>query len=385
GDTRVDEATLRALYLPPYKAAVDAGAQCVMVSFSSWNGVKMHANKYPISDVLKGELGFKGFVVSDWGGIDQISGRYDDAVVTAINSGVDMNMVPSDYARFVHTLDQAVQDGRVTTARIDDAVRRILKVKLELGLFEHPYSDPSALSVVGSPEHRAIGRQAVRESAVLLKNDNQALPLAKDTPTIFVAGVGANDIGMMSGGWTDTWRGRLGDVTPGTTILQAIQQAIAPGVQVQYSVDGAFESNADVGIVVVGEKPYAEGLGDRADLALTAPDAALVRRVKEHVDRSVVILISGRPLVVTDELVWMDALVAAWLPGTEGEGIADVLFGDYAFTGKLPYSWPRSNEQLPFDFDQLPTQGCAAPLYPFGYGLDARELSPSQPRDCPTD
>jgi beta-glucosidase len=377
GVTDVDEATLRTVHLPPYAAAIDAGAMSIMVSFSSWNNTKMHANKYLLTDVLKDELGFKGFLVSDWGGIDQIPGDYYSDVVTSINAGLDMIMVPYDYDEFIDNLTQAVENGDVSMERIDDAVRRILTVKFQLGLFERPFADPAQLSIVGSAEHRALAREAVRKSLVLLKNENDTLPIAKDTPLIFVAGH-ANDIGVQCGGWTIEWQGSPGNITEGTTIFEAIENVASDKAAVEFSRYGQFEriidkngnpAVADVGIVVVGELPYAEGVGDTADLSLADQDIALIERMRERSQKLIVILISGRPMIITEQLPLTDAFVAAWLPGTEADGIADVLFGDYPFTGKLPYTWPRSMEQTPFDFDNLPTTGCDAPLFPFGYTL----------------
>ncbi len=378
GDTRVDETTLRRLYLPPYKAAVDAGAQSIMVSFSSWNGTKMHANKYLLTDVLKGELGFKGFLLSDWGGIDQISPDYYTAVVTAINAGIDMAMVSSQYKDFIAAVKRGVNNGAILQSRVDDAVRRILTVKFKMGLFERPYADPANLTLVGSQEHKDLARKAVQESLVLLKNDNQALPLSRDASLILVAGEAANDIGIQSGGWTIHWQGQKGNAIPGTTILQGIQATVSPKTEVQYSRFGVYAylsgKKADVGIVVIGEDPYAEGMGDKSSLLLISD---LVTTVKAQANKVIVIIISGRPMVLGEAIHDWDAVVAAWLPGTEGEGIADVLFGQAPFTGKLPYTWPRSNNQLPFDFNHLPTKGCSAPLFPFGYGLKTSDPSPS--------
>jgi len=368
GNDTMDETALRALFLPPYQAAIQAGALSVMASFSSVDGVKMHANKHLLTDVLKGELGFQGFVISDWGGVDQISPDYGAAVTAAINAGVDMVMVPYDANKFINTLTQAVQTKAVSMERIDDAVSRILTAKFELGLFERPLPDGSQASQIGSQAHRAIARQAVAESQVLLKNDNAALPLAKNTPLIVVAGLAANDIGIQCGGWTVGWQGHAGAITTGVTILQGIQAA-ATG-KVEYNRVGNYKdlpsgAQADVGIVVVGEQPYAEGLGDKADLSLSQDDNDLVARVRPLVKKLVVILISGRPMIINDALAKADAFVAAWLPGTEGGGVADVLFGDKPFTGKLPFTWPKSNGQLPFDFSQ-PVKDA---LFPFGYGL----------------
>jgi beta-glucosidase len=371
GVTDVDEATLRAVHLPPYAAAVDAGAMSIMVSFSSWGGMKMHAQRYLLSDVLKGELGFKGFLVSDWQAIDQIPGDYYSDIVTAINAGLDMIMVPYDYHAFIDGLTEAVENGDVAMERIDDAVRRILTIKFQLGLFERPFADRSLLPLVGSDEHREVAREAVRKSLVLMKNEGRVLPLAKDTPLILVAGRAANDIGMQCGGWTIEWQGRAGQITPGTTILEGIRDAVSGGTTVLYRARGEFDQEkGDVGIVVVGELPYAEGVGDAQDLALSKEDIAAIESVRERSERLVVVLVSGRPVIVGDRLDEWDAWVAAWLPGSEGQGVADVLFGDYLFTGKLPYTWPRSMDQLPFDFEHLETSGKGVPLFPFGYGLE---------------
>lgn len=384
GNVQVDEATLRKLVLPPYKAAVDAGAMSVMASFSSWKGTKMHAQKYLLTNVLKGELGFKGFIVSDWGGIDQVDFDYYTAVVTSINAGVDMNMVPTDYLTFIGVMKQAVEKKDISEERIDDAVRRILRVKFALGLFEHPYPDSSFIQTVRSDSHVAIARQAVRESLVLLKNDNATLPLVKTTPKIYVAGQGADDVGMMCGGWTITWQGETGSIQIGTTILNGIKAAASPDTTVEYDKYGRFDGEADVGIVVVGEMPYAEGLGDKADLSLSAADVKVIDNVRPLVDKLIVIIISGRPLIITDQLSTADAWVAAWLPGTEGEGVSDVLFGDHPFVGKLPYSWPRSNEQLPINKNNSAGKtGCDTPLFPFGYGLGEAGSQPIQWMDCP--
>jgi len=378
GVTIGDEATLRAVHLPPYVAAIDAGAMSIMVSCSSWGGLKMHAQEYLLTEVLKGELGFQGFLVSDWQGIDQIPGDYYSDIVTSINAGLDMIMVPYDYDAFITGLTKAVHRGAVPMERIDDAVRRILTVKFQLGLFERPCADESLLPLVGCDEHRELAREAVRESLVLLRNENDTLPLAKDTPLLLVAGPGANDIGIQCGGWTIEWHGSVGNITPGTTLLEAIERTVSEKATVLYNKWGRFErvtdEIADVGIVVVSETPYAEGVGDLADLTLSERDVALIERVRQRSERIVVILISGRPMVVTEHLDRWDAFVAAWLPGTEGQGVADVLFGDYPFTGKLPYTWPKSMDQIPFDFDHMETTGPEAPLFPFAYGLDTEGL-----------
>jgi beta-glucosidase len=337
-----------------------------MASFSSWNGVKLHAHRYLLTEVLKGELGFTGFVVSDWAGIDQVADDYYQAVVTAINAGIDMSMVPFDYNRFIETLKRAVENGDVPLERIDDAVGRILRVKFKAGLFERTQLDPQHLSLVRSKEHRALAQEAVARSLVLLKNETKVLPLAKSTPTILVGGQAADDIGLQCGGWTIEWLGKPGAITPGTTLLGGIRAVVSPTTQVIHEPDGQFEQFADhpaeVGIAVLAETPYAEGFGDRSDLSLPAEDVLLIERMRTRCRKLAVILLSGRPLILTNQLALMDGLVAAWLPGSEGQGVADVLFGNLPFTGKLPYSWPR-------DMGQVPMPADARPLFPFGYGL----------------
>jgi beta-glucosidase len=378
GVTQVDEATLRRVHLPPYLAGLQAGARSVMASFSSWGGMKMHANKYLLTDLLKGELGFTGFIVTDWEAINQISDDYYHAVVTSINAGIDMNMVPFDYKKFITTLTEAVEKGDVSIERIDDAVRRILRVKFEMGLFERPYADPGLLKHVGSDEHRALAREAAAQSLVLLKNEGNLLPLPKHTPTIFLAGEGAHNIGLQSGGWTIEWQGKEGAITPGTTVLDAFKDGESTDSIVVYDAAGNFADQvtasgqplqAEVGVVVVAEQPYAEGKGDRETLHLPDADKALIARVRARVKKLVVILFSGRPLIITDEIAQADAFVAAFWPGTQGEGIADVIFGDKPFTGKLSYTWPRS-------MDQIPLNGSHAgePLFPFGHGLTTKAV-----------
>ena len=376
GDTEVDEETLRAVHLAPYVEAIERGAESVMISYSSWNGTKVHGDRYLVTDVLKGELGFGGFVISDWGAIDQISDDYYEAVVTAINAGIDMNMVPYQYRRFISVLWQAVDNGDVPMERIDDAVRRILRVKFELGLFEEPYADRSLLETVGSADHRAVAREAVAKSAVLLKNEGDLLPISESVATIFVGGQAADDIGIQSGGWTIEWQGKEGAITPGTTILEGIEASVSNGVTVYYDkfgnlgrVDtGGVAVEPDVCIAVVGERPYAEFEGDSADLAMASRDVPVVENMAATCANLVVVLVSGRPLVVTELIDNWDALVAAWLPGTEGQGVADVLFGIEPFTGKLPFTWPRTIEQVPLG--ALVDSG-EDPLFPFGFGLES--------------
>ncbi|MCP4409797.1 MAG: glycoside hydrolase family 3 protein, partial [Gammaproteobacteria bacterium] len=317
GDTVVDETTLRTVHLPPYQAAIAAGARNIMVSYSSWNGLKMHTHKYLLTDVLKGELGFSGFLVSDWLAVNQLDPDYTVAVVSAINAGLDMVMVPFEYQQFITAVTAAVENGKISLDRIDDAVSRILRVKFELGVFEQPFADESLLARVGSTEHRAVAREAVRQSLVLLKNDNNTLPLPKNVSRLLVAGQAANDIGLQCGGWSIEWQGQPGPITPGTTLLDAIKHTISEASHLHYDANGDFSADtgpAEVGLVVLSEQPYAEGEGDRADLHLPEADIALIERVRPHCQKLVVILYSGRPLIITDQLARCDAFVAAWLP-----------------------------------------------------------------------
>lgn len=365
GFVNVDEETLRAIHLPPYITAIDNGALSIMISYSGWNGLRTHGDAYLVNEVLKGELGFEGFIVSDWAGVDMISPDYYESVVTSINAGVDMNMVPYDYIRFIDTVKRAVNNGDIPISRIDDAVYRILYVKFEMGLFENPYADPANLDVIGSDDHRAVGRQAVAESQVLLQNNNDVLPISPDVGTVLVAGVGADDIGMQSGGWTIEWQGDMGDITIGTTIYEGLVEAAPEGTEVLYDATGEFSDRtetADIGIVVVGERPYAEGRGDDGELVLLEEDLAVIEALRPQVDQLVVVIISGRPLIITEYLDEWDAVVAAWLPGTEGNGVSDVLFGYEPFTGKLSVTWPASVEQLP-------QVNATDPLFPYGFGL----------------
>ena len=378
GVTITDWQHFQQVDLAPYVTAVkkyDVGS--IMPSFSSvqWTDrpgsqpVKMSANKELLTDVLKQKIGFDGFLISDWEAIHQIPGDYATQVRTAVNAGIDMFMEPYSAPQFVRTLISEVQAGRVPMSRIDDAVSRILKAKFELGLFEHPYTDRSDITTIGSPQHRAVAREAVAESQVLLKNDDKALPL-KPSQKIYVAGVNANDLGNQAGGWTVTWQGQSGNTSfPGTTILQGIQQAAK---NVTYSADAsAPTAGSDVGVVVIGETPYAEGVGDVGNghtLNISATDRANIDKVCGAIKTCVVLDVAGRPQIVTDELAKMDAFVMSWLPGSEGAGVADVLFGKKPFTGKLSVSWPRSEAQEPINIGDRNYD----PLFPYGYGLTTR-------------
>ena len=367
GDTIVDEATLRRVHLAGYVAAIKAGVGSIMVSYNSVNGEKMHGHRHLITDVLKGELGFQGVVVSDWNGIDELPGTPAEQIEKAVNAGIDMMMVPDKYREFIDGMKKNVGAGRISTARIDDAVRRILTIKFRLGLFERPFGDPSQLQTIGSAEHRAVARQAVRESQVLLINRGDVLPLRPTIASILVAGRAADDLGMQCGGWTISWQGSVGRPTEGTTVLEAIKRA-APGAAITFSKTGESPSRAEVAVVVIGETPYAEMKGDRTDLALDPLDVAAVKQAKKSGARVVAVLFSGRPLILDPILEDVDALIAAWLPGTEGDGIAVVLFGAYSPTGKLSVTWPRSMAQIPINVGPNGEKPEGA-LFDYGFGL----------------
>lgn len=368
GDLQINEEKLRKVHLPPFKKAIDEGVATFMAAYNSWNDLRCHANKYLLTDLLKDELGFKGFVVSDWAAIENIPGDYKSDIITSINAGIDMVMVPGavrdgkeSFQNFLKLFKESVEEGSIPMERVDDAVRRILLIKKQSGLFERPFSDQSLLSYVGSKDHREVAREAVRKSMVLLKNKNNILPIPKSGKTIIVAGKGADDVGMQSGGWTISWQGGMGQTTNGTTILDAIKSAVDPGTVVEYTPDGT-SFTGDLALVVIGEKPYAEMIGDRKDLKLDNEDLEVIKRFTDNDIPVVVVLLSGRPMIVTDEIGKWDGFIAAWLPGTEGTGVADVLFGDYKPTGKLSFSWPKSMNQFPIDPND-------DHLFSFGFGL----------------
>ena len=371
GNTEVDEATLRAVHLAGYGPSIKAGAATVMASYNSWNGEKLHGHKYLLSDVLVGQLGFKGFVVSDWKAIEQLPGSFSDQIQKSVNAGVDMLMQSDNYEQTYIELKKLAESGKIPMARIDEAVRRILAVKFQMGLFEKPFGDPSLMSKVGSPEHRAVARQAVRESQVLLVNKNAALPLAGTLSSIVVAGKAADDIGIQSGGWTIAWQGSAGSIVPGTTILQGIRNA-APKATVTYSRLGDVPKGAQAAVVVIGELPYAEMKGDRVSLELDPDDVATVKKVKQSGLPTVVVLISGRPMILEPILDVADAIVASWLPGSEGDGVADVLFGKYNPSGKLSHSWPKSMAQIPINVGPKGEKPKESPLFEYGSGLSYR-------------
>lgn len=372
GKTTADEATLVNEYLPPYKSAVEAGVASVMIGINQWGDERIIDSKYLITDKLKNELGFKGFVVSDWYGAYEYSrtSKYK-ANVKTINAGLDMAMLPYDYKEFLKDVRESINKGEIDQARIDDAVGRILYQKFKAGLFDTP-SNNIGLDNVGSEKHRKLARRAVASSVVLLKNKDSLLPLSKSAGRILVAGSGADNVGRQSGAWTVEWQGVDGNWMPGgTSILQGIRQVVNGGSQVDYALDGNFnvdDNKAPIGIAVVSEKPYAEGWGDNANPILDANDIQAIENLKKSSEKVIVIILSGRPLFITNQIPSWDAAIAAWLPGSEGGGVADVLFGEVQFKARLPITWPLDLQQVPTNVDGSTRDG-TNPLFERGFGL----------------
>lgn len=360
GDLRAPEEELRAVHLPPYEAAVAAGALSMMASYSSWNSAKLHGHRYLLTEILKNELAFPGFVISDWMGIDQIDPDYQRSVVAAINAGVDMVMVPIDWRQFIAAMEVAVADGDIAVARIDDAIRRILLAKAALGLDHSVPRELPSLGIVGAPEHRSLAAGAARRSAVLLENQ-RGLPVRPGTNPIEIAGRAADDIGLQCGGWTVGWQGGTGATTPGTTLVEAFRQSFDG--EVVYDTSGQFPDRppGGVGVVCVAEPPYAEGPGDRAVPTVGEDDRAVFARMRERCDTLILVIYSGRPVLVSDLMDRADAVVAAWLPGTEATELPGLLFGHYQFEGALPQPWPDAAADL--------SDPDAVPRHPVGHGL----------------
>uniref|UniRef100_A0A8I6XKI1 Beta-glucosidase n=2 Tax=Hordeum vulgare subsp. vulgare TaxID=112509 RepID=A0A8I6XKI1_HORVV len=376
-NTIINREGLMNIHMPAYKNAMDKGVSTVMISYSSWNGVKMHANQDLVTGYLKDTLKFKGFVISDWEGIDRITtpagSDYSYSVKASILAGLDMIMVPNNYQQFISILTGHVNGGVIPMSRIDDAVTRILRVKFTMGLFENPYADPAMAEQLGKQEHRDLAREAARKSLVLLKNgktstDAPLLPLPKKAPKILVAGSHADNLGYQCGGWTIEWQGDTGRTTVGTTILEAVKAAVDPSTVVVFAEnpDAEFVKSGgfSYAIVAVGEHPYTETKGDNLNLTIPEPGLSTVQAVCGGV-RCATVLISGRPVVVQPLLAASDALVAAWLPGSEGQGVTDALFGDFGFTGRLPRTWFKSVDQLPMNVGDAHYD----PLFRLGYGL----------------
>lgn len=368
------------IHMPAYLDSIKKGVATVMISYSSWNGVKMHANRNLVTGYLKNKLKFRGFVISDWEGIDRITSpphaNYTYSVLAGVQAGIDMVMVPNNFQEFINDLKSLVTSNVIPMTRIDDAVRRILRVKFIMGLFENPMADLSLVNQIGSQEHRELAREAVRKSLVLLKNGESAykplIPLPKKAPKILVAGSHADNLGYQCGGWTIEWQGVTGnDQTRGTTILTAVKNTVDPSTQVVFNEnpDPNFVKSGgfSYAIVVVGERPYAETFGDSNNLTIPEPGPSTIKNVCGAV-KCVVVVISGRPVVIQPYLATMEALVAAWLPGTEGQGVADLLFGDFGFTGKLARTWFKSVDQLPMNVGDPHYD----PLFPFGFGLTTK-------------
>ena len=395
GETTLSFAELDRLHITPYRPTIAAGVLTVMVSFNSWNGDKCHGHRHLLEDILKGELGFDGFVISDWDGINYLSKDSSEAVAMGVNAGIDMFMIGEDWRSFIENLTRHVNDGVVSMERIDDAVSRILTVKIRFGLFEKPRPAQRKWSrheCFGSSEHRDLAREAVRKSLVLLKNEESVVPLQKGA-RVLVAGRNADNRGAQCGGFTVAWQGTVGNasIEGGTSIWEGVQQ-FAPGAELSLDGSAASADRHDVAIVVIGENPYAEGMGDirssdhvivesgsmirgemkvlqaygnSLELAKLHPeDLQTIKAIADQGIPVVSVLISGRPLVVNRELELSRAFVAAWLPGSEGKGVVEVLFGEHDFQGRLSFSWPRDTEQKlnvgDAEYD---------PLFAFGYGL----------------
>lgn len=379
-NTQISRHGLLSIHMPGYYNSIIKGVSTVMVSYSSWNGVKMHANHDMVTVFLKNTLRFRGFVISDWEGIDRITSpphaNYSYSIQAGISAGIDMIMVPNTYKEFIDGLTSHVKNEVIPMSRIDDAVKRILRVKFTMGLFENPLADNSLVDELGSQEHRELAREAVRKSLVLLKNGESAakplLPLPKKATKILVAGSHADNLGYQCGGWTIEWQGLGGNnLTSGTTILTAIKNTVDPSTEVVYkeNPDAEFvkSNNFSYAIVVVGEPPYAETFGDSLNLTISEPGPSTIQNVCGAV-KCVTVIISGRPVVIQPYVSLMDALVAAWLPGSEGQGVADVLFGDYGFTGTLSRTWFKTVDQLPMNIGDKHYD----PLFPFGFGLTTK-------------
>lgn len=343
GNITIGENNLREVHLFPFKQAVAGGARAIMVNTASWQGKLNSANHYLLTDVLKNEFGFSGFLVSDWYGVYEISSSRYESLVTSINAGIDMVMTPFEYKDFISNMQIALFRGDISEERLNDAVKRILTAKFEVGLFDRPLPEPEGFSIIGSDDHHELAREAVRKSLVLLKNKNFLLPLSKSVNKIIVAGSAADNLGRQVGGWTLEWQGIDGNINiPGTTILEAIKNTVSKNTEVEFSEKGNFFTKnnlADVGIAVVGEKPYAEGWGDNDHPILSEEDLATIDNLRQKSKKIVVIIVSGRPLDIKNYTMNWDAIIAAWLPGTEGQGIADLIFGDYDFNGELPVDW----------------------------------------------
>ncbi|XP_058732916.1 uncharacterized protein LOC131604497 [Vicia villosa] len=373
---------LLSIHMPAYYNSIIKGVSTIMVSYSSWNGKKMHTNYDLITRFLKNTLHFRGFVISDWEGIDKITSpphaNYTYSIESGVNAGIDMVMTSYNFTEFIDGLTLLVKNNVVPMKRIDDAVKRILRVKFVMGLFENPLADYSLADQLGSQEHRELAREAVRKSLVLLKNgenvDKPLLPLPKKASKILVSGSHADNLGYQCGGWTIQWQGLSGNnITSGTTILSAIKNTVDKDTEVVYQENPSLEyvksNDFSYAIVVVGETPYAETNGDSLNLTISSNGAETINNVCGGV-KCVVVLITGRPVVMLPYVDIIEGLVAAWLPESEGYGVTDVLFGDYGFSGKLARTWFKSVDQLPMNVGDSHYD----PLFPFEFGLTTQGL-----------
>jgi beta-glucosidase len=391
GDAAFSEDELIRVHAPGYQAAIDAGVMTVMASYSSWQGQKMHGNRSLLTDVLKDRMGFKGFVIGDWNGHSQVPGCKKRNCAIALNAGVDMIMAPDAWKPLFHNLVAQAKSGQISRERLDDAVRRVLRVKFRLGLFDADLPWTGRLNVLGAPEHRAVAREAVRKSLVLLKNNGAVLPI-KASARVLVTGSGADSIAQQNGGWTLSWQGNgntNSDFPNAQSIYAGLREALTfAGGSAQLSADGSFANKPDVAVVVFGEEPYAEMRGDLRTLEYQAGDKrdlALLRKLRAAGVKVVSVFLSGRPLWINPELNASDAFVAAWLPGSEGGGIADVLIGNtegkarHDFHGKLSFSWPKTAAQTALNFGKQPYD----PLFAYDYGLTYRDRTTlaAQPED----
>ena len=384
GDNRSSESELLKIHAPGYIAAINAGVQTIMASYNTWEGLKVHGSSYLLTDVLKQRMGFDGIVVSDWDGVDEVQGCSKDKCAQAVNAGIDMFMVPTEWQSFIGNTLEQVRTEKIPLSRIDDAVTRILRVKFRAGLFERgrPSSRPLAnkRELLGSAEHREVARQAVRESLVLLKNEGGLLPLRRNA-NVLVVGDGADNIPKQTGGWTVTWQGTENSSAefPGaTSILQAIARTVGEAGGTASSAarlePDRLQARPDFAIVVFGEDPYAEWFGDLKSIdyrGAGGAELALLQQLRQASVPRVCVFLTGRPLWIEPELAACDAFVVAWLPGTEGGGIADVLFRkadgsvNHNFVGKLSFSWPRTVAQSSLNRNDPKYD----PLFPYGFGL----------------
>ncbi|CAN1329080.1 Beta-glucosidase BoGH3B [Linum perenne] len=379
GNTICSYEDLERTHMAPYLDCIAQGVATIMASYSSWNGRKLHTDRFLLTEVLKDKLGFKGFVISDWEGLNRLShprgSNYRHCVASAINAV----MTGRKHEQFIDDIISLAKSGEISTARIDDAVERILRVKFIAGLFEHPFADRSLLEIVGCKLHRDLGREAVRKSLVLLKNGKDSnkplLPLDKNARKILVAGTHADNLGYQCGGWTIAWYGLGGRITIGTTILDAVRKAVGSNTEVIFeeypSPETLARNDFSYAIVAIGEPPYAEFTGDDPKLIIQSEGRDILSSVADRFP-TLAILVSGRPLVLEPRILEkIDALVAAWLPGTEGDGVADVIFGGEDFKGRSPVTWFKEVEQLPMKFDGG-VNDVYDPLFPLGFGLTYR-------------